>query len=1177
MAIRGSNLASLAGEFSLELDQEPLKQAGLFAITGPTGAGKSTLLDALCVALFDKTPRLNSRGGVLIGRETDAENLRLGSNDVRALLRRGAGTGFAEVEFLGRDQVRYRTRWSVRRARCRPDGRFQPQTMEFEDLERGKSLTGTKSETLAAIEDRLGLSFDQFRRSSLLAQGDFAAFLRADCSARAELLERMTGTSIYGAVSRVAYRRAMTETRELANLIEMVEGVSVLSDEARNSIEDDYTIAKSTAARLQIELNHDEQSLRWHQRRIQLADQLDAALRSVAQSQQRITDNKQLEKQLRDIAAAAVHRQVVAQWDQVQAEVRQRQTELASAESEEEKRYIQRAEAGKREKILSARIAMLRRAARSEIQRLLIVNQQQSDAAQQWIDQNTGWKPVANEWTRWRSQIDRTIALRETAMRLEDKRRALSASVAQERSKRAECQRVSEVARKQLDASLAASELALRNSDAETVDHRARQQLELVSQRERLDKLLEIAAAAKQTYRMKTLAKNQIEQARAKHKSNQQEAHAVSQVIATAQAKAEESQQTLLRMRQTQDLAQHRSSLTSGDPCPLCGSVEHPWAQEDATADAMIVEQEQRVKFIQRELQSLRSRHNQLSVDIASSLRDMKHAELSYENNQSTLEDYRQKWRKQLEMLEELILIEDPESPQALESITRRRAALAEQLKTVQAKLKLAEELKRAANLAAGAVATCRSNLAQTQTKYEQVSKSVTQLEQQVVRVDEQESATQAGMDHAYEDLANGFVRITGWKHELQADPRGFLSRCATQVNAWNRESATLEENQRRRVMLERELRDFPEARHVQSTQEFDSWLSALADHPQSSRLEILEQEIRREEDNLLSAAKTVQQTVQRFTAAMAKTKEIRANHRVLLRRRKDHRNRLDEALHDSGFDESRLRELLDVSDAWLKKQGEHISSCYKDLERDKTIVLERQTRLSEHEQDAPACDIDGAKQAVRVAKHKLAEAMEQCANMAGRLRSDDQARKSQKDMREKLAERSKVATIYKSISDLIGSADGKRFRVFAQSLTLEYLLHYANEQLSELSNRYQLARVPGFDLDLQIIDRDLGDEVRSVNSLSGGESFLVSLALALGLSSLSSQDTRVDSLLIDEGFGTLDSQSFDTALAALDALQASGRKVGVISHVAGLAERVGAQVVVSPQGGGRSIVRVAP
>ncbi|HVV86522.1 MAG TPA: SbcC/MukB-like Walker B domain-containing protein, partial [Kofleriaceae bacterium] len=167
------------------------------------------------------------------------------------------------------------------------------------------------------------------------------------------------------------------------------------------------------------------------------------------------------------------------------------------------------------------------------------------------------------------------------------------------------------------------------------------------------------------------------------------------------------------------------------------------------------------------------------------------------------------------------------------------------------------------------------------------------------------------------------------------------------------------------------------------------------------------------------------------------------------------------------------------------------------------------------------------------------------------------------------------AALPFEQLDDLIGSSDGKKLRDFAQSLTLDRLLAAANRHLDDLAPRYQLERVGGLDLELQVVDRELGDDVRAIASLSGGESFLVSLALALGLSSLSSSGVEVRTLLIDEGFGSLDLATLDTALAVLDALRASGRQVGIVSHVPGLDERVPARVVVRAQGGGRSTVEV--
>ena len=190
-------------------------------------------------------------------------------------------------------------------------------------------------------------------------------------------------------------------------------------------------------------------------------------------------------------------------------------------------------------------------------------------------------------------------------------------------------------------------------------------------------------------------------------------------------------------------------------------------------------------------------------------------------------------------------------------------------------------------------------------------------------------------------------------------------------------------------------------------------------------------------------------------------------------------------------------------------------------------------------------------------------------------LRRDAEDRELAAELAPRLDDARRGARIWGRLRDAIGSATGDKFQKFAQSLTLELLLAQANAQLRELKPRYALSRVPKFDLELQLIDHDLGDEIRSIRGLSGGEKFLVSLALALALAGLSADDCRIESLFIDEGFGTLDAQSLDVAVSTLDALQAEGRQIGVISHVPGLAERVGVEIRVEPVSSGRSRVRV--
>ena len=198
LAIRGENLASLARPFELDLTAEPLAGAGLFAITGETGSGKSTILDALCLALYGEYPR------VAVGRQEkvpDPSGKELSISDGRAILRRGAASGFAEVDFIVQDGIGYRARWAVARARGKANGRLQDPQRSLKRLDDDSAVAEGITSVLKEVEARTDLTFEQFRRTVLLAQGDFDLFLLADERDRAELLEKVTVTEIYGSIS----------------------------------------------------------------------------------------------------------------------------------------------------------------------------------------------------------------------------------------------------------------------------------------------------------------------------------------------------------------------------------------------------------------------------------------------------------------------------------------------------------------------------------------------------------------------------------------------------------------------------------------------------------------------------------------------------------------------------------------------------------------------------------------------------------------------------------------------------------------------------------------------------------------------------------------------------------------------------------------------------------------
>ncbi|HVI00833.1 MAG TPA: SbcC/MukB-like Walker B domain-containing protein [Enhygromyxa sp.] len=326
--------------------------------------------------------------------------------------------------------------------------------------------------------------------------------------------------------------------------------------------------------------------------------------------------------------------------------------------------------------------------------------------------------------------------------------------------------------------------------------------------------------------------------------------------------------------------------------------------------------------------------------------------------------------------------------------------------------------------------------------------------------------------------------------------------------------------------------------------------------------------------------------------------KDELARHEVIQGRRRTQLNALEEQVEalrrscaesarsveaarvEAGVDAAELAALLEreelFADGWSTAARTRIDNARAEHERLQAIVGERERVLAAHrERERPTLSHDEAEQRRAELEHSGEQLRRELFELEHRLRSDSEDRAEAERLAPRLTECERAARLWGRLRDAIGSATGDKFQKFAQSLTLELLLAQANAQLRVLKPRYALGRVPKHDLELQLVDHDLGDEIRSIRGLSGGEKFLVSLALALALASLSAEDCRIDSLFIDEGFGSLDPHSLDVAVSTLDTLQAEGRQIGVISHVPGLAERVGVEIRVEPVSSGRSRVRV--
>ncbi|MBC8603379.1 AAA family ATPase [Parabacteroides acidifaciens] len=993
LAIRGRNLASLEGDFEIDFTAEPLLSAGIFAISGPTGAGKSTLLDAMCLALFARTPRTDQAKENNVKLQ-DVSNEQLSQSDPRFLLRRGTASGYAEVDFVALNGHRYRARWSVSRARDKENGRLQNPRLALYNLDKAEEEQGTRSELQARIIDLIGLTFEQFTRSVLLAQNDFSTFLKAEQGEKASLLEKLTGTELYSAISRQIFEKN-ARAKEAFDAIQLrIQSVELLTDEEESD--------------LHLRLAATEKELQRQEKAKAEQQALQEAVRAAEQS----------------IAARQVQQKEAA--DRLA-----RATELLAIARREYEKGVEEQQASEaRFKSLQQEILQARKL---DIQ-LDTALRDRSDSERRLKDATARKKEAEDKYQaavlrrkQGAEEIARLTAWRE---RFKDKE-----SIAEQLS----------ALLLHLDAA-AAARLGMETA-SRSIDSIIKEVMELGKQLIGMQK----TAMGKQ----RVLQQTEEEYRKQEEGLKAIDVPALDKQIEQLRREREQLLIEQARLEASGDIKELRAKLQEGQPCPVCGSTHHPFV---ASPDTPLTP----------------SREGKEIVPVAA----------------MTL---------QLQALSQ--------KKEAYTVGTRELARLQQQL------LRLHKEL-------ADSEAAC---------------KEIVSKQQLVASRHEQEQATvkeQAAKLVQSLSAADVLFGNSDWKKAWQQNPDAFRKTLTDFARQWH-------ENTDKLRLLERQ-----ESAQKAECESLASFLPSLGKQ--------YEEALQLNEKN-----RSV------FTALQAERAKL-LNGRPADAVEQEYSRRMEEL-------KERLKKLLatQTEQSGIAEQTRGIADqIAKDLAEASADLARRREALDKWTADYLASS-DG-----RQLEDTLPRITQEKTELAFRLRTQTDNKAKVSGLQEELNVRRIESERWAKLNELAGSADGAKFRRIAQGYTLDVLLSYANVQLRELTRRYRLERVPET-LALQVIDRDMCDEVRTVHSLSGGESFLVSLALALGLSSLSSNRMKVESLFIDEGFGSLDADTLRVAMDALESLRTQGRKIGVISHVQEMTERIPVRICVNRAGNGRSYLEV--
>ena len=1209
LAIRLKNLASLAGEQAIDFTAEPLASAGLFAITGPTGAGKSTILDALCLALFGSTPRLD--GASLLSKVPDGKD-EIGSGDERNLLRRGCANGYAEVDFVGVDGHRYRARWEVKRAREKIDGKLQASSQSLLDLDRDQLLAnGKKREFKELLEAKLGLTLAQFTRAVLLAQSEFSAFLKADDNDRGTLLEKLTDTGLYSRLGQAAFEAAKRAREVLAALQQQAGGVQPMDAEAREALEVQAQEQQAELRDLQQGLEALKQQRQWLQDMARLQQEREAAKQQLAEAeeeQENLADARRIlglfeqlapqrhrfirERELAPLVAkveatlarhAREHAAVQQRLETLEQACRASTEALKAAEHGLKAAEPRLAAARREEERLSHLRTDLRDAQKQAEQAetasrtgeltLAQLRHHQEQAAQQpatLTDQlatSAELQPLCAAWSGYRPRLQQAVQI---AARLQQGRRelpALEASAKTAEAAQTKAKTALDALQKQIGGETSLGEqlaqLTTRLGALRETERGFESLHSLWSRQQQL------------TGQQRTL---QSEQSSQQDELNRlTDAGKLARVERDDAEKALKVVQALLdrqRLARSANVEALRAALITGEPCSVCGSTEHPWHDGEALIAALDQQDEREVEHAQlqlkaqdEKLQALRDQHIALTTGIK-------------QNGQRQAELTGDLAKLDAQLAELPVYVELQNQPEGEQQtwLDSRIASLRSDIAGANTRQRELLELQQRTETLQSAWQSARDTCVQaTQmlaAQRDAIVRDNARLEEELAEF--AEVLPTAMLERWREKPAETFMLLDG-KVEARRQ----------QVD---QQSELAEEQQQRQTALERE--QLQQQHRMEQHKTCTDRRAELESREQACRLALNDslgeqpsaQAWQQHLDSAIQTARQQQAEVdQQLNEARVELTRLAGEQHNCSQRRDEmlaERGVLGEELaawraSHPDLDDATLEQLLQLDDTLLAQARERVRANTEQLARGRERLDGCEQRLKTHQAGQPNPPDADALEIQFSAQQASCESAEQRATETrAALLDDDRRRNQSQALLQQIADATTESQRWGRIAALIGSSDGGAFRKIAQAYNLDLLVQHANVQLRQLARRYRLKR-GGSPLGLLVMDTEMGDELRSVHSLSGGETFLVSLALALGLASMASSKLKIESLFIDEGFGSLDPESLQIAMDALDSLQAQGRKVAVISHVAEMHERIPVQIQVQRQGNGQSGLKI--
>lgn len=1227
------NLNSLKGEFSIDFTAEAFAANGIFAITGPTGAGKSTLLDAICLALYSKTPRLAEVGG---------------SNEIMS---RGTGNCKARVFFEAGGQF-YLASFEQHRARNQASGQLQKKTHKLlratpdlqpsEEIESGKNVVN-------AVEKVTGLDFDKFTKSMLLSQGNFASFLKSDVNQRSELLEKLTGTVLYSQISGFVFEKTREAREKLTHLKEALSNITLLDEETVKAKEQQRESLHAATLKLQLSQNALNADLKLYTdlhaavnkqteleaKQQELENRRRAFLPSAAlitmagkarqisplysSLQEREREAKQVTEQITTLTAALEKQNTGLQKSALQAdaaalalkeatqtqqafkaiapELFSLESKLASLTEQRSQRECELSESTAQTEAMDAELNRVT-AALNKAQHAL---QESESFLETHLSDASLPEVLARHSAKLEALKDEYRACLKDGQDLEALTNTIAELAEQAENQKAQLnQKTQATAReaRKLDGLKSRLDALTEGRDPETLEEESAHLATLLP---RLGKLQDLSSQLAELAALHQKEEAELTGIEASLTALTAQKSGLSHAQELTSLKVTHQEELCEFKRKVMSLDKLRAELHDGKPCPLCGSTEHPLLKD---ADLTLTDSdEDLLKDLKTELAEINANLQELNLTEVRLMAELQHHQSSVKqclSSQETLLTEKDSLKSTLladSAFRALNLtpadLEESSLPSCVDGLFKRQAALTSLLKEYRKALKELQSLQ-------SRLESDRESLNKQELILTALNTTLSEKTAAETKAREALAERSDALHSALTALSLELVHLEVTLPDTESPEDTLLSLEKAIESLRGRADTYLKQSKRRDTLREQVS-------------------SALSRH------EILRHDLTLHREALHRLQEQAQAEEQRFNAlhhqrfslcAAPDLKDYQASLDTALNRATQRLNTLKE-------DQTRLEKALADLNGKLTSAREHASIAQSALEHAQNAFQERLRidDLSEQDfitairvSDAELARLKALQEVLNTQSIELQSSLTATAATQRELTAMLQDKRPEEQLREELSandtsirafseergallnelrqhyanqQRAKEqlreieaqdATYlrYERLNKLIGSADGKEYRKFVQGISLEYLIASANEQLRLLSDRYQLVKSadPRRPLDIEVRDLYQFSTRRPTSNLSGGETFIVSLALALGLSRMASDTVEVNSLFLDEGFGSLDDEALDSALNTLASLHREGKLIGVISHIDKVKERIITQIEVQRLSGGYSTLR---